>query len=292
MTLARPMMADTVQELETNLLLEALFQLFGSDFRGYERSIITARLSGFMQENGFTTISSLQNEAIHQRGVAAGLLRALTFRPAGAFEDLQAFRALRDLAEPLLRSYARPKVWIPECATSEEVAALAILLEEAGIRDRTVIHATCSNPVLLGEIKQGRFPIAQAEQYEENYASSGGKNRFSDYWTRKGGHAVFTGDLLRSVTFSEYNLSTDTSFNEFQLIVCRRRLPEFGAELRRRVMELFSDSLVRFGMLFTDPVDDFDSYRYAGNYSAISREHGIYRRTYRVDSSRYKEVTV
>ncbi len=288
---ARSIMADTVQSLETGLLLEAVFQLFGSDFREYERSVIAARVSAFMQENGFATISSLQDKVIHGRSVAAALLHALTFRPAGAFEETPAFASLRGLAEPLLRSYARPRVWIPECSCSEEVAALAIMLKEAGIHDRAVIHATCSNPALLGEMKQGRFSLGRAEQYERNYALSGGKANFSDYWTKKGKHTVFNADLLRNVTFSEYNLSTDTSFNEFHLIACRGRLNEFGPALRRRVMDLFADSLVRFGILFTDPIEDFDNYLSAGNYSAISREHGIYRRTYRVDSYQYQGVT-
>lgn len=276
-------MAGTVRQLETDLLLEALFQLFGSDFRGHERSFIAGRLSSFMEEKGFPTISSLQNSVIHEVGVAAKLLRSLTYRPAGAFDAACAFRSLRELAEPLLRSYARPKVWIPECATAEEVFALAIMLEEAGIYDRAAIHATCSNPSLLGEIRQGRFALERVEQYEADYLAGGGRSDFSRYWSKKRGKAVFDARLQRNMTFSEYNLSTDTSFNEFHLIVCRGRLPQFGHALRGRVLDVFADSLVRFGILFTDPLEEFDMQPSAGNYSAISREHGIYRRTYRVD---------
>jgi chemotaxis protein methyltransferase CheR len=280
-------MADAVRELEESLLLEALFQLFGSDFRGYERARVAGRLSSFMQERGFRTISSLQDGAIHNRDVAADLLHALTFRPSGAFEEPQALGNLRALAEPLLRSYARPKVWVPECATAEEVFALAILLEEMGIYDRTSIHATCSNPALLNEIRMGRFPSERVHEYGNNYAASGGKESFSAYWSEKSGHAVFNPDLQRNITFSEYNLSTDTSFNEFHLIFFRNRLQEFAYPLRRRVLDLFADSLVRFGILFTDPLEELEFYPCANNYNAISREHGIYRRTYRVNSSGY-----
>lgn len=277
-------MVETVQQLETDLLLEAVFQLYGSDFRGYERTSIAGKLASFMRLKGFPTVSLLQNSVIHEREVATDLLYALTARPASMFDELQAFASLRAVAEPLLRSYARPKIWIPECATAEEVHALAILLEEAGIYDRAVIHATCSNPVLLGKIRTGCFALNRAEEYERNYAASGGTGRFTQYWAERDGQAEFDPRLRRNITFSEYNLSTDTSFNEFHLIVCRKRLPEFGLMLRRRVLNLFTDSLVRFGILFADPLDEFEVYPCAGNYNAISREHGIYRRTYRVDS--------
>jgi chemotaxis protein methyltransferase CheR len=279
-------MVDTVRQLETDLLLEALFQLFGSDFRGHERPFISEKLSFFMKENGFPTISSLQNSVIHEAGVAAKLLHRLTYRPTGVFDEAPAFRNVRELAEPLLRSYARPKVWIPECATAEEVFTVAILLEEADVYDRAVIHATCSNPALLDEIRQGRFALERVDAYERAYLASGGKESFSRYWSRKQGHAEFHPRLQRNITFSEYNLSTDTSFNEFHLIVCRKRLPEFGHALRRRVLDVFSDSLVRFGILFADPLDEFEMHPPAGNYKAISREQGIYRRTYRIDSLR------
>lgn len=279
-------MTDTVRQLETDLLLEALFQLFGSDFRGYERSFISGKLASFMQENGFPTVSMLQHSIIHEKGVAAALLYSLTFRPAGVFDEATAFRGLRELVEPLLRSYARPKVWIPECATAEEVFGVAILLEEAGVYDRAVIHATCSNLLLLDEIRQGRFELDRAMEYERNYLAGGGKAAFSRYWSKKKGQAAFDPGLLRNITFSEYNLSTDTSFNEFHLIVCRRRLAQFGHALRGRVLDVFADSLVRFGILFADPLEEFDMYPAAGNYNAISREHGIFRRTFRVDALR------
>lgn len=285
-------MADTVRELEENLLLEALFQLFGSDFRGYERSAVAGKLSSFMQAHGFRTISGLQDGVIHNRDVAADLLYALAFRASGAFEEPRSVGNLRALAEPLLRSYARPKVWIPECATSEEVFALAILLEEMGIYDRAIIHATCSNPALLSEIRQARFSLDRTDEYENNYAASGGKESFSAYWSRKGDHAVFNSHLQRNITFSEYNLSTDTSFNEFHLIFCRNRLREFDYPLRRRVLDLFADSLVRFGILFTDPLEELEFYPDANNYNPVSREHGIYRRTYRVNSSAYAGAPV
>ena len=55
--------------------------------------------------------------------------------------------------------------------------------------------------------------------------------------------------LQNRITWAQYNMVTDASFNEFQMIVCQRALPDFGPLLRQRVLRLFHDSLSLFGVL-------------------------------------------
>jgi chemotaxis protein methyltransferase CheR len=63
------------------------------------------------------------------------------------------------------------------------------------------------------------------------------------------GRARLHARLRAHITWAGYNLVTDASFNEFQAIVCRRALAQFGPLLRQRVLRLFHDSLARFGVL-------------------------------------------
>jgi chemotaxis protein methyltransferase CheR len=55
------------------------------------------------------------------------------------------------------------------------------------------------------------------------------------------------------VVFAPHNLATDTSFNEFHLILCRNVLIYFDTQLQHRVYNLFTDSLVRLGVLGLGP---------------------------------------
>lgn len=271
--------AQKVEDIEVDLLLDAVHRLFGADFRGYERASIRRKVFEFMQEHELNTISSLQALVIHDLAAAEALLRLLTERSTALFEDACAFSRLREVAGALLRSYPNPKVWIAECTAPEEVFSLAILLKEAGVLDKTRIYATCSNQTVLENVREGRFNLERLPEYEGNYHRGGGTTSLSEYWSRHQDEGVFLPALARNITWSQYNLVTDTSFNEFQIIVCRKQLLDFGAALRRRVLALFGDSLVQFGLLCTDMVNDLHTAPFSMNYKAVFLQHGIYRRT-------------
>jgi len=240
------------EELEIELLLEALFQRYGFDFRGYERPAVRRTLHALMQANGLSTVSSLQDSVLHQPQAGAALLRAFSVQPGRLFDDPEQARELRIVLASCLRASAVPKVWLAECAGAEEAWSLAILLAEERLHQRTEIHATVANEELLAEAAAGSLPMERMEEYQENYLKSGGVGRLSDYFDIKGRRAVLLPHLRARISWAQYNLVTDASFNEFQMIICRRALPDFGPPLRQRVLRLFHDSLARFGALCID----------------------------------------
>ena len=125
-----------------------------------------------------------------------------------------------------------------------DVFALVILLIEEELYDKTLIFVTGADDGLLAESRRGTFPAERMAEYEANYRDSGGMAALSDYCSMRDGRMVFEPALRRNLIWAQYNLATDRSFNEFQLIACRRVLPEFGLTLRRRALHLFADSLV------------------------------------------------
>ena len=132
---------------------------------------------------------------------------------------------------PLLRTYPSLKVWVAGCATGEEVFSLAILLQEEGLLERTMIYATDINPVVLEKARQGIFPIAAVRQHTANYQAAGGKRAFSDYYSAAYNAARFDPDLVRNVTFADHSLATDTVFSETHFISCRNVLIYFNKAL-------------------------------------------------------------
>ncbi len=99
----------------------------------------------------------------------------------------------------------------------------------------------------------------------------------ADYFDVRGKRAVLRADLRQRITWAQYNLVTDASFNEFQLIVCRRALADFGPMLRQQTLKLFHDSLSLFGVLGLDrPFDDGDALR--GHYQPVFAQQAWYKR--------------
>jgi chemotaxis protein methyltransferase CheR len=194
------------------------------------------------------------------------------------FDDPAYFRALRVAMVPWLRSCPSPKLWLAECVCAEEACALAILLAEEGLLERTQIFATAQNETLLQEAGSGGFALECLPEYRCNYQASGGKAALDDYCSEQDGRLVFSAQLRSNITWAQYSLATDASFNEFQMILCRYALPGFGGALRRRALQLFHDSMPLFGLLGIGGPEGLDVAPFTARYQAISAEQGLYRR--------------
>jgi len=247
-----PAPTAALEELEFDLLLEALQRHFGFDFRGYEQARLRDKLRALMLRRGLTTVSALQDRALHDSAVGAALLRSLSPPPSALFDDPAHYASVRAILGRALPAVPLPKIWLAECAGAEEAWSMAILLHEQGLYGRTEIFATNANEQVLEEAADGThpaFPVARLDACEDNYRRSGGTARFADYFQIAGGRAALLPHLSKRITWAHYNLVTDASFNEFELIVCRRALADFGPQLRRRALALFRDSLALFGVL-------------------------------------------
>lgn len=244
----------TVAELELELLLEALFQCHGYDYRGYERSIVQRKVEQLRSAVDVATISALQSRILHDEAACNALLRALYVEPAQMFDNPLEVSMLRLSLGICLHGAALPRVWIADCAGAQQAWTLAILLEQEQLAARTEIYATVASDVMLAEVRQASLPMMQLSELQANYLRSGGTGKLIDYFdiNADGTQAALKPHLASRITWSQYNLVTDASFNEFQLILGQRALPDFGPMLRRRVLQLFDDSLAPFGMLGLD----------------------------------------
>ncbi|MES2741244.1 MAG: CheR family methyltransferase [Pseudomonadota bacterium] len=244
--------ARELDELELDLLLEALRQRFGFDFRGHERAAVRRKLRGVMRARGLASLSALQERVLHQGGARDAVLAALSPAPATLFEHPAQLRQLRRVLAAALHGSALPKVWLAECAGAGEAWTLAILLHEEALGARTDIFATIASEQLLAQAAQAGLPAAQLAACGADYRASGGTAALADYFEVVRGRAMLRPALRARITWAQYNLPTDASFNEFQLILCRHALADYGPLLRQRVLTLFHDSLSRFGMLGLD----------------------------------------
>ncbi|MBK4738972.1 CheR family methyltransferase [Noviherbaspirillum pedocola] len=240
---------EALEALEIELLLEGLHRRYGLDFREYEREPLRRRLLAFLRDQGLNTPSDLLARVLHDASLCNALGRALIAQQGMLFDEPASFAALRELAGPLLGSYPAPKVWIAECLCPEEVFGLAILLEEEVHYERTLVFATCSNDELLQQVKAASIPAERIALYEERYRASGGRRSLGDYLSLRGDRAVFADHLRSRIIWAQYNLPTDSSFNEFQLICCRNRLADYQPRLQNRILGLFHQSLASYGVM-------------------------------------------
>jgi chemotaxis protein methyltransferase CheR len=267
-----------LEELETDLLLEALLRYYGYDFRDYERGAIKRRIRESMLAERISTISRFQDKLLHQPAFLERFLRGFSSTGLSIFSDPGFYRTFRMKVVPQLRTYPFIRIWHAGCSTGEDLYSMAILLHEEGLYQRSRIYATDLSEVVVKQARIGGFPSSVADQYSSDYEKAGGTRSLSEYFRKKGDRLLIEPALKRNIVFSEHNLATDGSFNEFQVIVCRGILWNFNHRLRERVDKLIYDSLSRFGVLALGPAESLETMPYEDHYALLDEESRLYQK--------------
>lgn len=264
--------------IEIRLFLEALFQKYGHDFRGYSPAHVRRRLLNRMKAEGVESLSLLQNQLLSEETLVSKILADFSINVTEMFRDPSFYVALRQEIIPLLRTYPFIKIWHAGCSTGEEVYSMAILLEEEGLFERSVIYATDFNQNALDKAREGIYPIKRVKEYSRNYLLAGGQTSFSDYYESGYDSIILKKNLRKNMVFADHNLVTDSVFAEVNLILCRNVLIYFTRPLQERVIKLFYDSLPRNGILCLGNRENLQFSKHAKTFSVINSEEKIYRR--------------
>lgn len=269
---------QSVEDIELQLLLEGIFRHYGFDFRNYALSSLRRRVANFMRKEAIPTISLLQDRILHDRDWLERFLYSLSVNVSAMFRDPHFYRTFRKDVVPFLRTYPFVRLWLAGVSMGEEVYSLAILLKEEGIYDRCRIYATDINDAVLKKAKEGIYPIDLMQTYTNNYIKAGGTQSFSDYYTAAYDRVILKSSLRDNVVFAQHNLASDSSFNEFQVILCRNVMIYFNNELQAHVHHLLHDSLVMFGVLGLGAKETLKFSPHERSYEEINHESRLYRR--------------
>lgn len=240
---------DIIKNDDMELLLEDVSSIYGYDFTQYSKASLRRRLNRVCLIDKFASFAELRYRVVHDPSYLQRFVEELTVNVTSMFRDPYFYKKLRDDILPKLGTYPFIRIWVAGCSTGEEAYSIAILLQEINLYHKALIYATDINPTVIEKASKGIFPLSQMKQYSENYIYAGGTNDFSSYYMAMYDIAKFQENLSDRILFSTHNLVSDTSFNEFQLILCRNVLIYFDKGLQNKVFDLFDNSLQRLGYL-------------------------------------------
>ncbi len=269
-------------EIELRLLVDAIYQMYHYDFRGYAPASMRRRIRVAMQRFECATLSRLQERVVHEPEVFAALLDYLTVQVSEMFRDPGYFRAIREQVVPILRTYPSLRIWVAGCSGGEEAYSLAILLREEGLLSKSLIYATDINPRTLQSAAAGVFDVDRVAGFTANHHKSGARSSLSDYYTAAYGRAVFDKSLKDHIVFSDHSLATDVVFAEVQLVSCRNVLIYFNKELQDRALGLFHEALCRQGFLGLGAKESIRFSAHAAEFQEFAREERIYQKKARL----------
>lgn len=269
---------DSIEEVEFDLLLEAVYRIRGFDFRDYARASLRRRIQNRLRAEKVDTITCLLDKILHDASCMDRLVAGLSVHVSAMFRDPGFFGALREQVFPLLRTWPHSRIWLAGCSMGEEVYSIAIMLEEEGLISRCRIYATDITGTVLKRAREGIYPLELMQRCTQNYIEAGGRRSFSEYYTAAYGNAIFRPALREQVVFAEHNLVTDGPFNEFNLILCRNVLIYFNRRLQDRVHHLLYDSLANFGVLGLGARETLLLTSVENRYEELDAPHRLYRR--------------
>ncbi|HLA56564.1 MAG TPA: protein-glutamate O-methyltransferase CheR [Flavobacterium sp.] len=261
-----------IDDRELEVLINEVFEYYGFDFGGYSRASLKRRVDRLYQMDGFRSFPELLSKVRADPDYFSRIIEEITVNVTEMYRDPLFYKFLRNEIIPILATKPFIRLWHAGCSTGEEVYSMAIMLKEANLLQKSLIYATDVNGEVLNVARSGVFPLRLMKQYSENYMASGGKKDFSQYYTANYGFAKFGEDLSNKMVFSQHNLVSDSSFNEFDLVMCRNVLIYFDKELQERALELFDNSLGKLGYLALGTKETIKYSSIYGKYEQLNKE--------------------
>ena len=233
------------------------------DFNDYSTKSLRRRLTKILQEKDMDMIEltrELRNNSIFLEEI----VKKITVTTTELFRDPEVWKHLRNDVFPGFEKKDSINIWHPGCSTGQEVYTSLILLDDAGLLEKSNIYASDLNSDVLALAKEGRYNYRFNKNYIENFDktlnySYNDEEKIRDISWNK----YFTIDrardnfqmkefLLKKPVYNKIDLVKDSNhfFVNFDLIICRNVIIYFNYDLQNRVFDLFYKSLKEKGCLF------------------------------------------
>ncbi len=267
-----------IEEIEIEILLEAIRLRYGYDFRQYAKASLHRRIRKCLEACGMQKISEMIPNVIHDPVFFNTFLHDLTVNVTEMFRDPLFFKTLRETIIPYLKTFQFIKIWSVGVSTGEEVYSLAILLKEEGLYDKALIYATDFNNTVLDVAKRGIYSNEVIQNSTKGYQESGGKTSFGNYYHADYDSVILDQSLKKNIVFANHNIVTDSIFGEMHLILCRNVLIYFNKDLQERAFSLFDSSLCNNGFLCLGSKESLKFSSIAKEYQQVDENQKIFQK--------------
>jgi two-component system CheB/CheR fusion protein len=245
------------------------------DFTHYKPNTVRRRIGRRMIVKRTETLREYAQLLDQQPEETVQLYRDLLISVTSFFRDTAVFDALRLLLRDLLLAHKGQeafRVWIPGCATGEEVYTLAICVKE--LTDELQLNT----PVQFfgTDISELALDRARAAIYPEIIAQDVSSERLRRFFFRKDGGYLVSKAIRETCVFARQDVTTDPPFGHMDLISCRNLLIYLDSALQRNVLPLFHYGLNPAGLLLLGTAESIEAA--SDLFTVVDKQHHIYRR--------------
>jgi two-component system CheB/CheR fusion protein len=248
----------------------------GHDFSGYKERTFFRRVQRRMQVNCLETPGAYVERLRQDPREVVALFRDLLINVTNFFRDSDAFEVLGKTVIPKLFANRGAddtvRVWVPGCATGEEVFSIAILLRE----HMDTLTAVPRVQIFATDIDEPALVVARAARYPAALLDSVSPARRARFFTADGGSYLLTKDVRELCIFSSHSLIRDPPFSRLDLVSCRNLLIYFGPDIQGQVIPTFHFALRPGGYLFLGSSENVS--QFGELFAAIDKKNRLFQR--------------
>jgi two-component system CheB/CheR fusion protein len=257
-------------------ICQVLRRQVGHDFSGYKGKTFLRRVQRRMQVLQLSDIEAYVTRLGQEREEARLLFRDLLISVTSFFRDAEAFDELAARVIPRILAGKGAddtvRIWVPGCATGEEVYSIAILLLEG--MDK--LSGVPKVQVFATDIDEPALTIARAARYPGSLLLGISPGRLERFFTTDGASYSLTREVRDLCVFSAHSIIRDPPFSRIDLISCRNLLIYLDGDLQSRVIPIFHYALRPGGYLFLGTSENIT--QHAELFAPLTKKQRIFQR--------------
>src|SRR5881394_698002 len=240
----------------------SLKKQMGVDFSGYKETTLIRRVNRRMALHRIEKLSQYARYLRNNKKEIEALFDDLLINVTRFFRDEALFQVLKKRFLPALLKNKKKerqrelRVWVPGCATGEEVYSLAIcILEVLGnelSKIRVQIFGTDLSESVIEHARAGIYPSAIEKDVS--------KARLNRFFVKRDDFYQIHRNVRDICTFARQNITADPPFSRLDLISCRNVLIYLSPELHKRCIPQFHYALNLGGYLILGPAESVGLY--------------------------------
>jgi two-component system CheB/CheR fusion protein len=234
----------------------------GVDFSAYKESTLIRRIHRRMALHRIDTFKRYARFLRDNKKEIEALFDDLLINVTRFFRDESVFRALKQRFLPELlkkkRNDKQPelRVWVPGCATGEEVYSLAICILEA-LRNRV---SKIRIQIFGTDLSESVIEHARAGIYSSAIEKDVSRARLKRFFVKRDSSYQIDRNVRDICTFARQNITADPPFSRLDLVSCRNVLIYLSADLHKRCIPQFHYALNLGGYLILGPAESVGLY--------------------------------
>lgn len=224
------------------------------DFKFYKQPTLRRRIARRMAIKHAYTLEEylqvLRKDKVEQQA----LFQDMLIQVSSFFKDPKTFDTLCKSILPELIENKKDnepiRLWVPGCATGEEVYSLAICLQET-VGGAVINYGFDGRKIQIfaSDISNKAILKAREGVYTKNELQPVSENRLKNYFTQHNSHYKVNKDIRDIAVFANHNFLKDPPFARMDLISCRNVFIYMTPFLQQKALAIFHYALNHKGIL-------------------------------------------